>query len=250
MPLLVDLLWLPPRSLVAITGAGGKTTTMYTLARELAQRGRRALTSTTTQIFTPEPGETDLLIISPDTQTLLDAIRAGWEDHRHITIASSRNERGKLFGLRPEQCAPLLAQSGADALLLEADGARHLKIKAPAHYEPVVPFETTTALVLLSAEAIDQPLSAELAHRPERIATVTGIEEGDILTPAVIARLLASEEGGLKGIPASTDVYVLVTHAAIEQKEAIEELASLVMQTKRITGVLSSAQAGRWCSIL
>ena len=39
MPLLCDLIDLPTSPLIAITGAGGKTTTMYTLASELAQRG-------------------------------------------------------------------------------------------------------------------------------------------------------------------------------------------------------------------
>ena len=38
MPLLSDLIDLPTCPLVAIIGAGGKTTTMYTLARELAHR--------------------------------------------------------------------------------------------------------------------------------------------------------------------------------------------------------------------
>jgi probable selenium-dependent hydroxylase accessory protein YqeC len=250
MVLLVDLLELPARPLIVITGAGGKTTTMYGLAGELVERGRLVLTGTTTQIFPPEAGESDMLIVSSDFQTLLDEIRAGWRDHRHITVAAGRNERGKLLGLAPEQCAPLLARSGADALILEADGARHLKIKAPAHYEPVVPLETTAALVLFSAEALDQPLNAGVAHRPERIAAVTGISEGDLLTPAIVASLLASEQGGLRGIPMDARVYVLVTHAGPEQRRAVEELASLVRQSSRISGVLSSARPGDWLPVL
>ncbi len=62
MPLLCDLIELPTSPLIAITGAGGKTTTMYTLADELAQRGKRVITTTTTQIFYPEPDETSLLL--------------------------------------------------------------------------------------------------------------------------------------------------------------------------------------------
>ena len=71
MPLLCDLIDLPTYPLITIVGAGGKTTTMYTLASELAQRGKRVITTTTTQIFYPEPGETDALIVATDTPILL-----------------------------------------------------------------------------------------------------------------------------------------------------------------------------------
>lgn len=71
MPLVSDLIDLPTDPLIAIVGAGGKTTTMYTLANELAQRGKRVITTTTTQIFYPEPGETDRFIVASKTHTLL-----------------------------------------------------------------------------------------------------------------------------------------------------------------------------------
>ena len=123
-----------------------------------------------------------------------------WKRHQHITIASARNERGKLTGFPPDQYNLLLEQSAADAIIVEADGARHLMIKAPAEHEPVVPAETNIALLLMSADAINQPLNGEIAHRPERVAEVAGINQGDVLTSAVIARLMTSERGGLKNI--------------------------------------------------
>ncbi len=66
MPLLCDLIDLPAHPLISIVGAGGKTTTMYTLASELAQRGSRVITTTTTQIFFPEPGQTGALIVAQE----------------------------------------------------------------------------------------------------------------------------------------------------------------------------------------
>ena len=137
-------------------------------------------------------------------------------------------------------------KSGADAVIVEADGARHRMIKAPAEYEPVIPMQTNVALLMISAEAFNQPLSAEIAHRPEHIARVTGISQGDILSPAVIARLITSEQGALKHIPKTSSVYLLITHASIFHKEAIHELASLVLSSSSLTGVLSSEQPGVW----
>ena len=246
MPLLSHLIDLPTRPLISIVGAGGKTTTMYILASELARQGKRVITTTTTQIFLPEPHETDTLIISPDMQTLLNTLQSSWKRHRRITIARTRDDRGKLLGFPPNRYILLLEQSAADALIVEADGARHLMIKAPADHEPVIPPETNIALLLMSADAINQPLSGEIAHRPERIAEVTRINQGDLLTPDIIARLMTSERGALKAVPEAAKVYVLVTHATIENMDAIREISGLIKSSSRITDVLYSDQPGAW----
>src|SRR6266566_3109967 len=246
MPLLCDLIDLPAHPLITIVGAGGKTTTMYSLASELAYRGKRVITTTTTQIFYPEPDETDTLIVTSETHTLLKTIDEAWQKYRRLTVAGAVLRTEKLAGLQPEQPYELLLKSGADVVIVEADGARHRMIKAPGEHEPVIPLQANVALLLMSAEAINQPLSDRIAHRPELIAMVTGINVGDVLSPAVIARLITSEQGALKHIPETASVYLLFTHASIFHKETIRELASLVLSSSRLTGVLSSEQPGVW----
>src|SRR5579859_695298 len=108
MPLLSDLIDLPTHPLIAIVGAGGKTTTMYTLASELAQRGKRVITTTTTQIFYPEPGETDTLIFAAETPSLLKKIDAAWKQHKRITVTGIPIREDKLGGLQSEQPYELL----------------------------------------------------------------------------------------------------------------------------------------------
>jgi probable selenium-dependent hydroxylase accessory protein YqeC len=249
MSLLCDLIDLPNSPLIAIIGAGGKTTTMYSLASELAQRGKRVITTTTTQIFYPQQGETDTLIVAADTSILLKKIDAAWKQHKHITVTGLPIREDKLGGLQPEQPYELLIKSGADAVIVEADGARHKMIKAPAEHEPVIPTQTNVALLLLSAGAINQPLSAEIAHRPEHIAMVTGISKGDILSPAVIAKLITSEQGSLKHIPETSKSYLLITHASMTHKKPLHELISLARHSARITGVMSSERPGEWVTV-
>ncbi|HJT58452.1 MAG TPA: selenium cofactor biosynthesis protein YqeC, partial [Ktedonobacteraceae bacterium] len=224
MPLLSDLLTLPVHPLISIVGAGGKTTTMYTLADELAQRGKRVITTTTTNIYFPQKGETDTLIVSPETSRLLKMIQVSWKLHQRITVAASPIGASKLAGLRPDQPYEILLKSGADVVIVEADGARHHMIKAPAEHEPVVPPQTSVALLMMSAEAINQPLSGEIAHRPELVAKVAGINMGDVLTPAVVARVMLSEQGGMKGIPEKAEVYLLITHMVDRKQEAVQQL--------------------------
>jgi probable selenium-dependent hydroxylase accessory protein YqeC len=246
MPLLSDLIDWPEQPLISIVGAGGKTTTMYTLARELAHRGKRVITTTTTQIFTPTSDETEKLILEVDTRMLLNKVKAAWAHYRRITVAAGIDNRGKLMSIQPDIPSLLMQEGGADAVIIEADGARHRMIKAPADYEPVVPTETNVALLLMSAEAIMRPLSEEIAHRPERIAAITGIQMGDTLTPDVIAQLMTSEQGALKGVPATARAYLLVTHGTPERREVVRELAGRVREPARIAGTLYSEVAGVW----
>jgi probable selenium-dependent hydroxylase accessory protein YqeC len=232
--------------IIALVGAGGKTTTMYTLARELIEREKRVVTTTTTQIYLPQPGETERLLVEAEMSRLLKNLQRGWRDCRHITVASAVIGSGKLKGLSAEQPAQLFQHGGADVVIVEADGARHLKIKAPADYEPVMPTQVSLVLLLLSAEALNQPLSGEIVHRPEVLARLTAIKAGDPLTPAVVARLLLHKQGGLKQVPDGAGVYVLITHATQERRESIAHLAELVREEPRVAGVYCSERPGEW----
>ena len=96
MPVLSDLLDLPLRPLISIVGAGGKTTTMYTLASELAQRGKRVITTTTTNIYFPKQDETDTLIVATETSVLLKMVSAAWKQHHRVTVAGRAIGSGKV----------------------------------------------------------------------------------------------------------------------------------------------------------
>ncbi len=244
--LLTDFIELPPRPLISIVGAGGKTTTMYTLAAELARRGKRVVTTTTTNIYIPGKDETDTLIVATETPQMLKLVNDAWKQHRHVTVAGTVIAVGKLGALQPDQPYELLTKGGANAVIVEADGARHAMIKAPAEYEPVVPPQTNVALLVMSAEAINQPLNANIAHRPERIAAVLGIRQGDLLTPQLIARLMTSRQGAMKNIPEQAIVYLLITHASSEREVMAQEVASFVKHISSEMQVLGSALQGEW----
>ncbi len=246
MPPLSSLMRLPAKPLISIVGAGGKTTTMYTLAAELAEQGKRVVTTTTTNIYIPRPDETDTLVVAAETPTLIKMVNAAWGQHRRVTVAGKVIGSGKLSGVQLDQPYALLQAGGADVVIVEADGARHSMIKAPAEYEPVVPVETNVALIVMSAGAINQPLNAEIAHRPERIAALLSINQGDIFTPGLIARLMTHELGGLKNIPLHAAKYLLLTNVAVSKLDVVADLVSQVQGMGRVTGVCCSARVGEW----
>ena len=260
--MLIDLLDLPSRPLISLVGAGGKTTTMYTLAREMAERGQRVITTTTTNIFFPDKGQTDAFVVAENPSTLLRAVQSIPARYRRITVVSrvragkayAPTEAGKLAGLKLDQPYDLLAKTDVAAVIVEADGARGRLIKAPADYEPVIPPQSNVVLIVMSAGAIgqplngaiDQPLNGAIAHRPERIAALLGIAQGDLLTPERIARLLTSEQGGMKGIPEQARIHLLITHATGERQEAVQRLNTLLRVAPRLAGVLCTAEPDSW----
>src|SRR5690348_6226319 len=176
--MLSELLPLKPGMIVALVGAGGKTTAMYRLAAEQAALGAKVITTTTTHIFPPEPGQTDTLILAAERAALLEADAAALARHAHITVGSGATPEGKLRGVPPAWVADRRAVPGVGVGLVEADGAKGRMLKAPADHEPALPPDAHLVLLLASAEALGQPLSDATAHRLERVEAITGLRAG------------------------------------------------------------------------
>ena len=61
--LLGEALDLRRGEMISLIGAGGKTTTMFRLAKELREEGRKVLLTTTTQISKPSKPHVDRLFL-------------------------------------------------------------------------------------------------------------------------------------------------------------------------------------------
>jgi probable selenium-dependent hydroxylase accessory protein YqeC len=138
-------------SIVAVIGAGGKTTTVLTLAEQAARRGLATLVTTTTKMWPPEFP----LYLTSDEIDLDSALWAGFEKHRLLAAGSTVSDEGKLLSLEPELLCSLRSP---DIILCEADGAagRSLKIHRPG--EPAVPECTTHLFVVAGLDAAGRPV--------------------------------------------------------------------------------------------
>ena len=197
------------RGMICAVGAGGKKSTLYRLAEahRLLGSERVGLTATVTvamppsQLFgTPLVGRGDML-----AQSLSQALM----ERSLVAFAEPSSKPGRLGGLRPELVASLHARFGFTATLVKADGARMRLIKAPSKDEPVLPAAATTLLPVVSARAIGRPLEPGTAHRPDRVAWVTGAAPGEPLAAIHVARLLASEAGSLHRSGTTTVVPII-----------------------------------------
>jgi probable selenium-dependent hydroxylase accessory protein YqeC len=228
---LVEALGLGATELVAFVGAGGKKTAMAQLVESGATRGRRVGYTTTTH--TPPPTGLPLVLASPDE--LSDALVPGTPHGRATDTESTAMDRPdppaepvafaservpepdradeKLRGFEPSVVDDVFGSGRFDWLLVKADGARRREIKAPGEDEPQVPAAATVVVAVASVAAVGEPLTDAVAHRPERVAAVTGLARGETLTVDALATLLASPEGGRKRVPAGAAVVPMVNKA-------------------------------------
>ena len=163
----------------SVIGSGGKTSLLAALARELP--GTVVLT-TTTHIL---PFEGVPLVTSADPGAIAEALAAS----RVVCVGSQVEKNGKL--VTPELGIDALA-SLADHVLVEADGARRLPLKAHAAWEPVIPACSGRTVIVFGASGIGRPVR-DVVHRPEIFCELAGCAPDDAATPKLVARAAGAE---------------------------------------------------------
>jgi molybdenum cofactor cytidylyltransferase len=203
-----------PGEVVALVGAGGKTTAMFLLANELAT-SMRVLTTTGTRIFAAQTKDSPVHVTSdPRQQTIADLLpqldRAIAAYGQALLTGPPEPHGDKVFGVSPETIDILAGSGPFDVIINEADGSRMLPLKAPAAHEPVIPLSTTLVIPTAGLDVLAQPLGDDTVHRAELISQLTGTALGQPVTADTVARLLCHPEGGLKKVPLQARVVPLL----------------------------------------
>jgi len=211
------------RGVTALIGGGGKTTLLYTLAEELRKKGS-ILLCTSTHIRIPEQ--------YPLVTAGADALRAALAEHGAV-CAGTPAENGKLT-------APPLSfetLSGlADYVLVEADGARRLPLKAHAPHEPVIPPNAQRVVLVVGADGFGRPVS-QVCHRPERWAELAGVSTDSPVTPEAEARVIRAEGCGDR-------VYINKVESAADYAAAAELAKRLALPV--VMGSLHKGVYTKW----
>ena len=130
--------------IVSLVGGGGKTTLLYAMAAHCARKSWRVLVTTTTHIRQPAA------CYAPDEAALSALWQAG-----HYAVIGTLAENGKLTLPQPQL---LRRMAQADAVFIEADGAKHYPCKVPAAHEPVLLPQSDIVLAVAGLSALDRPL--------------------------------------------------------------------------------------------
>jgi len=200
---LIKALGIQAGETVAFVGAGGKTTAMFAVARELERRYPETpvIVTASTHLTEEQCSLADhhmMVTAVEDIQRFFEQPQSGVQ-----LLTGTRADDGRMHGL-PSDLLDIIYKNAHQAdmpVLIEADGSRRLPLKAPAAHEPAIPAWVDRVVIMAGLSGIGRMLTTGNIHRPEIFARLGGGNENQPVLPDHLINVLTSPLGGLKNIP-------------------------------------------------
>lgn len=254
-----EQLQLGPREVICLVGGGGKSTLLEALARDYEHAGSRVIITTTTKIMAPGHDSAECgsgrtsdrpLVLGetlPELVAALDRLHdtqpqgsGGMESLLSPVVGRTVLANGKLDGVPPEWVPALCDREGVDAVLIEADGAARLPLKAPAAYEPVIPDCTTLVIALCGLDAQWAPLDDEHVHRSALLADLMDVPVGTPLAPESLVPALV--RGYQDSVPLHARLVLLFNKADVFPPDPILVETARVAPLEVWVGAVGAAE--------
>ena len=217
---------LSPTPCLVLVGAGGKTTALFQIARQLRPP---VLVTSTTHLAKDQLNLADRHIIVKNPQDL-ELIETYLDSEEVVLVTGSLDEAERTSGVDAIGLETMnsITKARSIPMLIEADGSRQQPLKAPADHEPAIPPFVDSVILVAGLSGLGKPLTSEWVHRPELFASLSGLASGDIISVDALAKVLTSPLGGLKGVPQGARRIVLLNQADTLGRQAL----ALVLATK------------------
>ena len=203
---------------VSLVGAGGKTTALFQLAKELIRNGTPAVIVTaTTHLGAWQVSLAEHHISASNSDALKEISPNG------VTLITGEIADGRTKPIDPTLLEWLRAKCKNEniPLLIEADGSRQKSLKAPAAHEPPIPEFTDTVIVVAGLGTLGKPLNDEYVHRAGIFSQLSGLAQDQSITPDALTRILTHPLGGLKNIPPNARRVALLNQADTPELQSI-----------------------------
>ena len=221
------------KDVISLVGAGGKTTLMFALARELVLNKKGVITTTTTKIFPPSTHDSPYLLISQKEDEIVNFILKKVDELNHITIVSKvLADSGKLQGIDPLLISRLLTLSPVNYIIVEADGASQKPLKAPDPlFEPVIPQQTSLVMPVVGIDSLGCVLSEENVFRSEIASKLTGLSLGTPISAEAIATLILHPAGLTRGSPEQARIIPVINKIDLaDDLSSARDVASTILK--------------------
>jgi probable selenium-dependent hydroxylase accessory protein YqeC len=185
---------------IAFVGAGGKTTAIFHLARSLSSAaGNPVIVTATSHLAVWQFQLADhhrTIITTEDLDVLPDS---------GITLITGAPDGDRSLPLPLElltRLRDLCLARGID-LLIEADGSRSRPLKAPAGHEPPIPEFADIVVVVAGLSGLNRPLTDQVVHRLECFTAISGLSNGDSISPDALVHVLLAPRRRPENIPST-----------------------------------------------
>ncbi len=238
----LDRLELGEHELISLVGGGGKSTLLLGAGRVLATAGKKVVLTTTTKLGSNQLEEVPRVCWLGGPAAVGDVAAA--LDGAGPVMAVARKDRHRVIGPAPDLVDAVYRDSGAEYVIVEADGARRRPTKAPADYEPVIPRYSTIVVIVMGIDAVGRTIE-DAALRPDRYAALVGAAVTDRVRPVDCATVLGHPDGGLKGISTRARAVVALTKVGPgDTGDAAARISELLAGHDRIERVLTVPHHG------
>ena len=235
--------WKTLPRVVSLVGAGGKTSTMYDLAEELAAGGAKVLITTSTHIMKPDQYETVVtdriagVLVMPDiadSEKPVDVSSLLEENFGKRDIRLPGTCGGRIVALGKQAAGPGAAQKltmpedfgeeavmqalldAFDVIIIEADGSKRLPLKVPSETEPVLVPQTGLVIACAGLSAGGKTFG-EACFRFDGYGAWLKRSADDRIQPEDMALILMDERGSRKGVDGR--YYRIILNQADTEKE-------------------------------
>lgn len=226
------------KGITAFVGGGGKTSTIYELAKELSTQGHRVIVTTTTKMYIPRLDQVETLLIHPT----VDEIKKAFLSFCCIGIGGRVHEP-KILGVTEEALDQM--KELADYILVEADGSKRLPIKVPGKYEPVIPKVADHVVAVVGMSGLGQKLE-DCCFRKEEAMTLLGVNETHVINKEDLIKVITSSNGLRKGVESKRFSVLLNQMDVVNDKNLSKYMVSEMRKNEMNQVVLASLKEKRW----
>lgn len=188
---------------IAAVGSGGKTTLLYTLAREARKRGLSVLLLPTTHMQLPEKDG----VLTGRAEDVMEKLKKDGFAVAGVPVVSPKTTHEPSAHALPSETRKIgfpgletYEKAGvfADLVLVEADGSRRLPLKYPNETEPVIPEDIDLILSVTGLSALGKD-PAKFCHRKElavealaKVSPLSSLKDWQTITAQDMALLQKS----------------------------------------------------------
>ena len=214
MEKLINIFQIKENDIISITGAGGKTTLMFSLAQALSKKGS-VLITTSTKIRVPDAGF-DKLYKSYDEYKKPNK-------HEIVVLGEYLYDKNKLQLVGYGNLKKII--DDFDYCLIEADGSYNLPMKFWRSYEPVIYDFTTKVIGVFSIKVYGDKPSDNFIYNYKDFEKYIGSEFIDY---KVFNKLISYKDGMFKGF--SKDKFVFINQ--VEDNTEINQALDIIKHDK------------------
>lgn len=175
------------KNMIAVQGAGGKTSSVFLLANEFKSMNEASLVSTTTKMGIVSEDKFDYLYKFDENLKIVDG---------KIYFTSKSRTGTKEIGFEPEFFDKIFLDGLFSNIILETDGAKTRPIKVPREDEPVNPKNITHCVGVMGLDSVNKPFDERFCHRVDFMEKIIGNPK--ILTTKSYAEIINSNSGLFK----------------------------------------------------